>query len=130
MAKKNLLEKKFEDLDILKGFLTTYSEDYRENIMWRIEVITKEISSYLNNTYRDLKEFTIEEVSKYNGKDGMPAYVIINGTVYDTVDVPQWSGGNHFGLVAGVDLTEEFSNCHSNSTEILEKLRVVGVLKS
>lgn len=130
MKQKDLIKKKFEDLDILKGFLTNYSSDYKENIIWRMENVIEEISSYLNTSSREFKEFTVEEVSKYNGKDGMPAYVIISGTVYDTVDVPQWSGGNHFGLVAGVDLTEEFSNCHSNSSEILEKLRLVGVLKS
>ena len=129
MTKENIFKKKFEDLDILKGFLSTYPSDYSENIIDRMKAINEEIDIYLNNEKRHLEEFTLEEVSKYNGKDGMPAYVIIKGAVYDTSDVEVWNGGSHFGVLAGNDLTESFINCHSGEHEILKKLRIIGTLK-
>lgn len=129
MKKESIFKKKFEDLDILKGLLSTYPSDYRENIIDRMKAINKEIDIYLNREKRNLEEFTLEEVSKYNGKDGMPAYVIIRGTVYDTSDVEVWNGGSHFGVSAGNDLTESFTNCHSGKLEILKKLRIIGTLK-
>lgn len=129
MTKENIFKKKFEDLDILKGFLSTYPSDYSENIIDRMKAINEEIDIYLNNEKRHLEEFTLEEVSKYNGKDGMPAYVIIKGAVYDTSDVEVWNGGFHFGVSAGNDLTESFANCHSGELGILKKLRVIGSLK-
>lgn len=129
MTKENLLQKKNEDLDILKGLLTIYPNDYRGIIIEKIEEITDEISSYLDGSKRGLQEFTLAEVSKYNGKDGMPSYVIIKGTIYDTGDVLLWHNGAHFGVSAGADLTENFINCHSNESKILNKLRPVGILK-
>lgn len=129
MTKENILEKKFEELDILKEILSTYPSDYRNNIVKRIGEVSEEIISYLAVSKRALKEFTLEEVAKYNGKDGMPAYVIVNGSVYDTGDVDVWTGGVHFGILAGSDLTEVYNSCHSGKKEILGKLRLVGTLK-
>ncbi|MBC7959232.1 MAG: hypothetical protein H7X94_05125, partial [Vallitaleaceae bacterium] len=48
------------------------------------------------------KVFTLEELSKYNGKDGMEAYVAISGTVYDVSAIPEWNNGDHNGYEAGV----------------------------
>ena len=36
-----------------------------------------------NNYYRQLKEFTLEDLSQYNGSNGSPAYVAMEGIVYD-----------------------------------------------
>lgn len=129
MAKDKILKKFFEDLDILKSLLSTYPRDYRESIIDRMKVINEEIGSYLNKDKRYLEEFTLEEISKYNGKDGMPGYVVIKGSVYDTSNVEVWNGGSHFGVSAGADLTENFMNCHSDSSEILKKLKLIGTLK-
>ena len=41
--------------------------------------------------------FTAEELAKYNGQDGNPAYVAIDGTVYDVSNVPAWRNGKHHG---------------------------------
>lgn len=81
----------------------------------------------VNNIYRQ-KQFTIEELAKYDGSEGKPAYTAVNGIVYDMSLQPAWGGGTHFGLVAGKDLTAQFEGCHPAST-ILDKLPKVGVMK-
>lgn len=75
------------------------------------------------------KQFTLEELSKYNGANGMPAYVAVDGIVYDFSMVPAWGGGTHFGLYAGKDLTKEFNACHEGGAKILEGIPKVGVIK-
>ncbi len=71
--------------------------------------------------------FTLQELSKYDGKGGNPAYVAVNGTVYDVTNNATWAAATHFGLTAGKDLTNEFASCHAGQ-QILSKLKVVGKL--
>ena len=76
------------------------------------------------------KEFTLEELSTYNGLNGKPEYVAINGTVYDMGEISAWRGGTHFGLYAGKDLSVEFMECHEGMKVILDMLTKVGTLKN
>lgn len=69
--------------------------------------------------------FTLQELSEFDGKDGMPAYIAVNGTVYDVTNNAAWAAATHFGLTAGKDLTNEFASCHAGQP-ILSKLKVVG----
>lgn len=69
--------------------------------------------------------FTPAELSRYHGRDGNPAYVAVNGIVYDVSNVAAWGGATHFGLTAGRDLTGEFASCHAGQP-ILGKLKAVG----
>ncbi|WP_238881850.1 cytochrome b5 domain-containing protein [Clostridium sp. YIM B02551] len=78
---------------------------------------------------RQIKEFTLEELSRYDGSNGNPAYAAVNGIVYDLSNEASWGGGTHFGLTAGMDLTLHFEKCHS-TPPILSKLPKVGILKS
>ncbi|GAB6168603.1 cytochrome b5 domain-containing protein [Clostridium carnis] len=135
MEKKSFLEEKFIELNKLKGMLVTYPEEYKNNIVEVMERVCKQIDGYLHSGKRCIKEneilrqeFTIEELAKYNGKDGMPAYIAIKGTVYDTTDIMKWSGGEHFGVKAGGDRTAEFLECHKGNMENLKKLRIVGTI--
>jgi cytochrome b involved in lipid metabolism len=48
-----------------------------------------------DNNQEELREFTLEELAQFNGKDGNPAYVAVNGKVYDVTDVPAWRGGEN-----------------------------------
>lgn len=73
------------------------------------------------------RTFTLSELSEFNGKDGKPAYVAVNGIVYDVTKNPTWAAASHFGLSAGKDLTSEFERCHAGQT-ILNNLTVVGRL--
>ena len=80
------------------------------------------------NKPTERKEFTLEELSIYDGRENRPAYVAISGTVYDVTSVEAWKSGMHAGLKAGTDLTKEYNECHTN-IDLSSRLKVVGVLK-
>jgi len=56
-----------------------------------------------------IKEFTLEELAKYNGKNVKAAYVAYQGIVYDVSNSDLWKNGDHKGHSAGKDLTEEIN---------------------
>ncbi|HWI51480.1 MAG TPA: cytochrome b5 domain-containing protein [Symbiobacteriaceae bacterium] len=74
------------------------------------------------------RTFTREQLATYTGRNGNPAYVAVNGTVYDVTNNKAWSAASHFGLPAGKDLTAEFASCHAAQQWILTTLRPVGRL--
>ncbi|MGE5654286.1 MAG: cytochrome b5 domain-containing protein [Bacillota bacterium] len=73
------------------------------------------------------REFTAAELAEYDGSAGRPAYVAVNGVVYDMSTQATWGGGSHFGLLAGSDLTAQFAGCHGQAP-FLSRLPVVGTL--
>ncbi len=74
------------------------------------------------------KKFTLEELAKYDGKDGKPAYLAYKGKVYDVSDSPFWMGGDHLGAhQAGKDLTEEIELA-PHGPENIDRVKHVGVL--
>ncbi|HAN20080.1 MAG TPA: cytochrome B5 [Clostridiales bacterium] len=79
------------------------------------------------NNNNNNKTFTVDELAEFNGRNGNPAYVAVNGVVYDVTNNPTWAAATHFSLSAGNDLTSEFAACHAGEP-ILNKLAVVGNL--
>ncbi|SHH27420.1 cytochrome b5 domain-containing protein [Thermosipho atlanticus] len=76
-----------------------------------------------------MRVFTKEELSKYNGKNGYPAYIAYEGLVYDVTESFLWKNGKHQALhKAGQDLTEALKNA-PHGKEFLKKFPVVGILK-
>lgn len=73
-----------------------------------------------------MKEFTKEELAKYDGKQNPEKYVAVDGVVYDLTDVPAWGGENHHGNVAGQDLTDIIKNVSPHGTRVLKDKPVVG----
>lgn len=83
------------------------------------------------NVEPEVLELTLEELAKYNGQDGNPAYVAVDGTIYDVTDSPKWSKGKHRsvkGVEAGNDLTEKIKSLSPHGTGILEDYPIVGKL--
>ena len=74
------------------------------------------------------REITPEELAYYDGADGKPAYVAVNGIVYDVSMIPVWAGGSHFGVLAGKDLSTVFMGCHQGVLERLQRLPIIGAL--
>ena len=72
--------------------------------------------------------FTLEELSKYDGNDGQPAYVAVDGIVYDLTNSGAWRNGKHNGFTAGKDLTEEIKNISPHGVKNLEGIPIVGKL--
>jgi predicted heme/steroid binding protein len=70
------------------------------------------------------KTFTKEELSKYDGQNGNPPYVAVDGIVYDMSDV--FKNGSHYQHIAGQELTNEFYLRHAKNE--ITKYPVVGNL--
>lgn len=126
-----IIIKKMRELNELKGMLF-YRGEHREDIINEIKYIIGDLEVLLEEQREEFKvrtkEFTLEELSMYDGKNNRPAYVAINGSVYDVTGVQGFMNGQHFGVKSGTDATNDFRRCHDNKREILEALRVVGVL--
>lgn len=79
-----------------------------------------------NEDTAELKVFTLEELSSYNGLDGSPAYVAVDGVVYDFTNLGAWRNGKHNGFTAGRDLTDEILNVSPHGVKNLEGVPIVG----
>ena len=76
-----------------------------------------------------MEEFTAEELTSFNGKDGRPVYIAFQGKVYDVTKSPLWAKGLHMNRhPSGKDLAGEISAA-PHGTEVLERYPQVGVLK-
>jgi len=76
-----------------------------------------------------IKEFTQEELSSFNGKEGRPVYIAFQRKVYDVSQSPLWSKGLHMNRhPSGKDLVAEISAA-PHGTEVFERYPQVGVLK-
>ncbi len=73
-------------------------------------------------------ELTLAELAKYNGKDGNPAYVAVDGIIYDVSAYPKWKNGDHNGYSAGNDLTEIIKTKSPHGVAKLNGVPVVGKL--
>lgn len=72
-------------------------------------------------------DVSLSELGDYNGKDGNPGYIAVDGIVYDVTDNEAWAGGEHNDLPAGFDYTDEILES-PHGEEVLENLEVVGNL--
>ena len=74
------------------------------------------------------KQFTLDELKKFDGQNGNPAYVAVNGTVYDVTNAKNWRNGKHeSGITAGQDLSDVIGQS-PHGTSVLAELPVVGTL--
>lgn len=81
-----------------------------------------------NPTEEELIELTIEELSYYNGKDGKPAYIAVQGYIYDVTNSSLWQDGEHNGFEAGQDLTDIIINQSPHGLSTLSRVPKIGIL--
>ncbi|GFK93590.1 hypothetical protein NNJEOMEG_01424 [Fundidesulfovibrio magnetotacticus] len=76
----------------------------------------------------ETKTFTLEELARFDGKEGRPAYVAQGGKVYDITASKLWKAGRHMNRHdAGADLSAELPHApHGNDR--LERYPLVGVV--
>jgi len=76
-----------------------------------------------------MKIFSKEELARYNGKDGAPAYIAYEGKVYDVSASFIWRNGRHQVVHnAGGDLTGGLEHA-PHGVELLERFPVIGTLR-
>lgn len=110
--------------DVTSEFNECNSRD--KSILVRLPIVGTLI--YDNKTYpkrNEVKEFNINDLNKYNGKNGNPPYISIFGTVYDLTDVEGWKEKN---IKVGCDLTGEYKEVYGNNKKPLKNLNIAGVL--
>lgn len=72
---------------------------------------------------------TAEELAKYDGRDGRPAYAAVSGVIYDVSASPLWQDGNHVDQhQAGCDLTEDLKHA-PHVRKVVERFPTVGRLE-
>ena len=73
-------------------------------------------------------ELTLDQLKQFDGKNGNPAYVAVDGILYDVSNVGPWKNGDHNGYSAGNDLTDIIKNKSPHGVKNLEGLSIVGKL--
>lgn len=141
MRGERILTREFEKINRLKIELVSRSQRSHKEIVNEIKEVTEDLEAilvdlgYLNNesdefniedrgvrTYRCFREnakFTLEDLEKYNGKDGRPLYLAIQNNVYDLSELIENREDNNLQ-----DLIDEIK-CNE---ELLQKYVVVGTL--
>jgi predicted heme/steroid binding protein len=69
---------------------------------------------------------TLEELAGHDGREGRPAYVAVNGIIYDFTASKLWAAGDHLQRhQAGQDLTEALLKA-PHIRAVVERFPVVG----
>jgi predicted heme/steroid binding protein/uncharacterized membrane protein len=76
-----------------------------------------------------MKEFELEELRHFDGKENRPAYVAYKGKVYDVSGSNRWKAGLHMNRHhAGKDLTTDIQAA-PHEPSVLEKYPLVGTVE-
>lgn len=76
-----------------------------------------------------IKEFDIEEMALFDGKDGKQSFIVHQGKVYDVSDSRLWKGGLHMKRHhAGQDLSVDIGAA-PHGPEVLERYPQIGVIR-
>lgn len=72
---------------------------------------------------------SLDELATYDGQNGQPAYVAIDGIIYDVTHAKNWNNGMHEnGITAGQDLSGVLGSS-PHGTSVLGDLLIIGRLQ-
>jgi predicted heme/steroid binding protein len=74
----------------------------------------------------DEKTFNKDSLAAFNGKDGQPAYVAVDGIVYNVTGVAAWQSPHAGRFEPGKDYSKEI-NQSPHGKKNLEGLEVIGI---
>jgi predicted heme/steroid binding protein len=81
---------------------------------------------------QQVKVFSTSELAKYNGRNGQPAYVAVDGYVYDLTGSRTWVNGLHSvcdeDSMAGHDLSEQMREAPKGMRAMLQRFPIVGTM--
>ncbi|AFM27084.1 DUF2231 domain-containing protein [Desulfomonile tiedjei] len=73
------------------------------------------------------RQFDREGLAKNDGRENRPAFVAVNGTVYDVSASKRWAGGNHMKRhQAGTDLSMDIISA-PHGLDVLDRFQSIGV---
>ncbi len=73
-------------------------------------------------------ELSLDELAAFNGENGQPAYVAVDGVIYDLTNSKLWKEGQHNGFQAGADLTSAIKEKSPHGVGKLDGIPIVGKL--
>ncbi len=120
----------YNELKFGKDMTKEFNEYYKGDKSLLLGIPVVGVVKYNNDELELLesgltREFRVNDLSQFNGKDGNPPYIAVFGTVYDLTDVEEWESK---GIKAGCDLTGEYKEVYGNDKSNLKNLNIVGVL--
>jgi predicted heme/steroid binding protein len=71
---------------------------------------------------------TLEQLARYDGREGRKAYIAVNGYIYDVTNSSRWPNGNHNGYQAGQDLTDAIMSISPHGIRVLDNIPKIGIL--
>jgi predicted heme/steroid binding protein len=95
-----------------------------------ITLVSCQKEDYVPNipTEDEIPEMTLEELSFYDGREGRPAYIAVQGWIYDVSDSTYWMNGSHNGYQAGQDLTTIILSQSPHGLSTLSRVPIVAKL--
>ncbi len=77
----------------------------------------------------ELREFELSDLEQYNGQDGKPTYVLVDGKIYDVSDSKLWKNGKHMNKHQAARDSSDSFNAAPHGKDILVRFPQVGILK-
>ncbi len=76
------------------------------------------------------RDLSLDSLTRFDGKDGRPAYFAYRGEIFDATGSPLWKNGTHMGRhQAGCDLTNVLSQAPHEEDKVLA-LPKIGMLQA
>ena len=107
------------------GFFVFGLSACTSNVDDTVKPVNDKIDDVVDDNENTLLKLTLEELAMYDGKDGMDAYIAVNGIIYDVTGNSAWTNGTHQGNVAGTDVSEVINNA-PHGDAVLDDLNVIG----